>query len=420
MEQEPVLLLPEPHAKPIWYKPVFLLTILTTLSLFVYASWTYLAPHTEEPITIAEVATGNTVLGFDPSSIVGNIGETKVVDLIVNSGSEHLLGAQVVLSYDPANLEITQVALGTHLATQVLQPTIDAATGTVTFTSFAAINSTNPAESGVAGQGTLATITFKIKAAGTLAVADSTQTTVREQEDNSFGSATPVAITLPAASADPSTSPSTSPSVSPSASPSTSPATSPSPTASSKTTLKTKYEPTCTNITYTWDKLAGAKGYVVDISKTSNFQEVTSSGQLGSDVSETTFNNLSGDTTYYARITQAGIHDYPQYSGTLTAKTKNCNLQVNNATPTPTKTTQVATPKPTVKPTSTPKTTPRPSQVAQATTSPSATTVTTVGDSFGDLGTETYIPEPETTTQEQPMSFLEWLVFHIRRIIIGQ
>ena len=182
--------------------------------------------------------------------------------------------------------------------------------------------------------------------------------------------------------------------------------------------------PTCTAITYTWDKVTNAEGYFIELSKNSNFSDTQSSGQLGSDRSDFTFDNLSNDTTYYARVTLAGISNFPQYNYASAVKTK-CGATTETtatATPTPTPTKTTTPTKTPVKtkspsPTPTPKTTVTPRPTAAA-----SVVVQNIGSKVGgNLGTTTN-PSlvPTTTDSEQPMSFIQWLIAQISKLFGGQ
>jgi hypothetical protein len=410
MITEPESLLPEEtvsNKKVILPSKILLYALVALVSIGIggYSLYSMYAP-VESPLTIAEVTTEKTTLGFTPGEISGAVGETKSVDLIVNSGSEKLIGAEVTISYNPSQIEIISASLGTHLATKVQEPTVSEESGTIKFISMAEYKGV---ETGVTGQGTLATIRLKIKAAGELSIHSNTQTAIASQSTNSLGTTQKATIKIAEAQASPTAEPSNNPTL-------------------PKTTLKTQGDPTCTNITLSWDKINGAQGYVLELSPKSDFSEgKLTSGQIGSDRSNFTFTGLKGDTTYYSRITLAGINNYPQFSNTVSTKTKNCNI-VSNTTTTSTNNTQPTQPKTTAPVAPRQTATPRPPTAPTPTTNVGSTTPTpalnnqgtTVGDSYGDFGSEDYQDYDnylaETEESERPMSFVQWIWYQIGRL----
>ncbi len=114
------------------------------------------------------------VVKIVPATSTIQVGETVVVSVTVENVS-NLFGAEFHLSFDASTLEVVdadagtegvQISMGDFLAPDfVAQNLADNATGTIDF----AISQMAP-HGAVSGSGTLATITFKGKAAGTASV----------------------------------------------------------------------------------------------------------------------------------------------------------------------------------------------------------------------------------------------------------
>jgi hypothetical protein len=102
--------------------------------------------------------------------------------------------------------------------------------------------------------------------------------------------------------------------------------------------------PACRQINFAWNNVVGAKGYYVDLSDSSTFTTIKSSGRLNADVRNFGFTELDNSKKYYARLTLADITNFPQYvySGEISTPT-NCPT---SAVGKPTVTTSCSTGKP--------------------------------------------------------------------------
>ncbi len=379
-----------------------LILIALTLAL-AYGAYYYFKNNMTSPSTIAVLnSQGGVTMALSPASVALDVGETKTFDLVVNSGSEHLTGVGAIITYDPSKLEVTKVDVGTYLPIKLAAPHIDSAAGRVKFD----LGSTTE-NNGVVGQGTIATLTVKVKAAGSLTLSEDSLAYTTEHTDSTLKTVGGAEITIAAAA---------SPSVAASAEPGASPTPS-----TTRTNFRTKYDPTCTSITYQWDKINYAQGYYVDISSSSDFKDFTSSGQLGSDRGEITFNDLKNDTTYYARLTLAGIPNFPDYNYSNSSKTKCGATASPTASPTSSPTaTPTSTAKPTVKPTVKPTATPSTKPSSSPATSVAPGSVgKTIGDIVGNPSSSPVGSSAPTTTHTK-MTFFEWLLSVISNFFAGK
>jgi len=120
---------------------------------------------------IAPVLAADTVVSLSPASGSLNVGDTLVVDVMVSNVTA-LFGAEFHLTFDAAKLEVVdadagtdgaQIALGSFLSNDfVAQNIADNAAGKVDF----GVSQMSP-HGPVSGNGVLAKITFRAKAAGT-------------------------------------------------------------------------------------------------------------------------------------------------------------------------------------------------------------------------------------------------------------
>ena len=90
-----------------------------------------------------------------------NVGETFNVTVTIDTGGDDCNGADAIINYDSSLLEVTSTQEGSFF------PTITIVTATVGEVSIYGVADTGDSKS---GSGTLATITFKGKAAGTATV----------------------------------------------------------------------------------------------------------------------------------------------------------------------------------------------------------------------------------------------------------
>jgi general secretion pathway protein D len=107
---------------------------------------------------------GGASFGFDPPSISQRVGSTFAVNVVV-SGVQNAYSVPLQVNYDPKTLQVVNVSNGSFLSQDGQLVTLvkrdDDATGTLQ------INATRPPGStGVSGQGTVVTLTFRAKAPG--------------------------------------------------------------------------------------------------------------------------------------------------------------------------------------------------------------------------------------------------------------
>ena len=169
-----------------------------------------------------------TVLSLIPAAEDYDKDEIFIVDVLIETGANIIIGADIFLSFDPQILEAQSVSIGTFLpSAQEATSQINNNLGTILYGLF---TSTENAQTGT---GTLAQVTFKGKALGTSAVAFSSQTSVagiNDAEALSSDSPGSYLIAEAQATATPTTSPAETPTGSPTGSPTEAPAETPTPT----------------------------------------------------------------------------------------------------------------------------------------------------------------------------------------------
>jgi general secretion pathway protein D len=127
-------------------------------------------PPQVSPATLPTQSTGTASFGFDPPSISQTTGSTFAVNIVL-SGVQNAFSVPLQVNYDPKTLQVLNVSNGTFLSQDGQIVTIvkrdDDTTGTLQLTA-----TRPPGSSGVSGQGSVATLTFRAKAHGqsTLAI----------------------------------------------------------------------------------------------------------------------------------------------------------------------------------------------------------------------------------------------------------
>ncbi len=279
-------------------------------------------------------ASGLIDLHLTPAQVSLNLNDTTTIKLMIDAGNYKANGVVADISYDSSDLEIISVTQGPFFTEALEEATWT--NGKISFT-----YNLPPSHEGKTGEGEVATIVAKYKQGSpSLSFGTGTMATIKDSNnsgnvlktatDTQFSLVVTAASPSPSVVASPTSSPLASPTQSPIASPVASPTLSPSvtPTASptsqnpSRTTKAVlSNDPTCNRLVLKWDKIDGAKGYYVDISKNAQFSAITTSGKLRPEISEFMFGNLQADTIYYARITQSEIHDFPRFGQVMQFKT---------------------------------------------------------------------------------------------------
>lgn len=139
-------------------------------------------------------AAAQTTLSITPSSLTKEVGQDFTTEVVVNSGTNRILSADIIVLYDPNILEAITSNKGSFFTTvSELNNTIDKLNGKVTYSFYQA--SVADAKS---GQGTLLEITFRPKAAGASQVSfDSADTVVYGVgEGNVLTSTQPSSVTI--------------------------------------------------------------------------------------------------------------------------------------------------------------------------------------------------------------------------------
>lgn len=364
------------------------------------------------PLNISQVGVsdGSVTLEIVPSSATVEKGTEKSFTLKASvDDPKKLTGIQVEITYDQAKVGTPVVTKGDFLTLEIAPAQVK--NGKITFAYGASTSS-----GGVTGSGTLATIKVTPPSAGTskLEFTENTEAFVIGRLDSALKSAGNATI-IAEEPVEPSGSPSSSPAGSPSPSPS--PSVSPSPSATVKpasrtTTLRTSTV-TCSSLSFSWDKIKDAKGYIIDLADNKDFNSKLSSGTLGSDKENYTFSNLKNGTKYYARITQTDIHDFPRYTqvGPVSTLSSCPGTVPASASPrTSPRGSVKASPKASVKASAKPS--PSPSSVADASKNPESTLTPTnftdkrFDDAQIELKSDTDDPRKKTLFAR----FIAWLV----------
>ncbi len=288
------------------------------------------------PIHINEVRyeTGSVDLSFSPTTLELDPNTTQDLTLTINANNSLVNAVVVELEYDPATLTVNSITQGDFLSNTLSSGTI--ADGKLRFTYAAP-----PDSGGIDGFGTLAIISITSSNVDSiLSFNTQTQAVVAESNSNALHTATDSFITITSVNDSINDYPTTS--------------------------LTLAANPTCTNISLSWDPIKNAPGYYLDLSTTDNFTNFNSSNRLSGSTIRHTFTNLSDNTHYYARITLASIPNFPQFSSIFQVNTKDCSIADNNNqnnTPTP-----IPTSTPIITPT--PSSTPLPTQTSLIDTTP--------------------------------------------------
>lgn len=326
---------------------VILITLFAIVTISLLLSSFRVAPPTINQI---DNDSGMVTLTLNPSTATLDLGTSTTIALEVDVADDQKLAAIQVdleLSSLCGNPEVTQ---GDFLPTVLSAAKLNG--GQLKFAYGASLNS-----GGVEGTGTVATIKLTPTDVGScqLTFKPSTKAAIVGSNDNSVKTASDSTITV-AKPATASTNPSASPSQAPSQAASSNPSDNNNQLPSKTTTLRLDSS-TCNSLKFSWDKIEGAKGYVLEIGTSVNFEDRKSSGTIGSDNSSYTFSNLPVGTNYYARITQTDIHDYPRYTtisniSTLATCPGEKLSPTNSPTPTPKPNTATVKPSPSTTPSS--------------------------------------------------------------------
>lgn len=378
---------------------LFWLVLLTFVAIFTVSL--LLSSFRSTPPTINQIDndSGMVTLALNPSTVTIEPGASTTIALQVGVAKDQKLAAIQVdleLSSLCGNPEVTQ---GDFLPTELSAAKLNG--GHLRFAYGASLNS-----GGVEGTGTVATIKLTPPDVGScqLSFNPSTKAAIVGSNDNSVKTASDSTITVAepsSASSDPSASPSQAPSQAASSSPSNN-----NNQPASKTTTLRLTSTTCNSLSFSWDKLNGAKGYLIELADNSNFTNSRSSGTLGSDRDTYTFNSLASGTKFFVRLTQTDIHDFPRWTN-LTNLTTLAICPGSELKPSPTSPARsTATPTPRVSPR--PTTSPAGGLSPQGSV-PSLAPVAYTDERFKDIPVDSGVSEPE-----KPSSlfarFIAWLV----------
>ncbi len=114
------------------------------------------------PQEIRSQAAPATTLAFNPNNITKYPGQTFTVDIKVNTGSNQVVSADLVIGFNPQVLQATSISIGSFLPnTSEIYKNIDNQTGLITYSFYTF------ATNAKSGEGTLASINFTAKAVGT-------------------------------------------------------------------------------------------------------------------------------------------------------------------------------------------------------------------------------------------------------------
>lgn len=121
-----------------------------------------------------EKAAPSSTLALVPSKSNPQIDETFTVSANINTGSNNVLAAELHVTFDETKVEAVGAANGTFFtAPKNVGPSIDNNNGTLTYTVYI-----DPGTPPRQGEGVVAILTFKAKAAGNTTVALSSETNV--------------------------------------------------------------------------------------------------------------------------------------------------------------------------------------------------------------------------------------------------
>jgi hypothetical protein len=155
-----------------------------------------------------------TTLTMRPSDTNPDVGDTFTVAIDIDTAENSIVVAELRLNFDPSKLEATDIVPGNFITNPDTRgPEIDNSQGTVSFDIIALGGGSN---TGVQGQGVLATLTLKAIGSGTATVGFSPNTLVAaiDEETNVLVSSQPTTVTI-SGTTGPSPTPTTPPGASP-------------------------------------------------------------------------------------------------------------------------------------------------------------------------------------------------------------
>lgn len=419
---------------------IYAVIIVLVLVATIYAGYRSLVVSPN--ISLVGTNSGLVTLSINPSDQSLIPGQEQSFTIDANSGTNHLTGVQGDVVFDPSKISIVSITQGDLLSLSLQD-------GAVTGNKVSFVY-TAPAQSGgVTGSGHVATIKVKALSEGTtsLSFGNSTEAYVTEMENNAIKTAANANISIAAAQASAAASATASiqasaaasavasaqasaqasarasavvsaqPSLAASATPKTSNTpTNKNTTVSSTTTLRL-IGASCASLTFSWDKITNAKGYLIELSSTSNFSvDNKSSGTLSNSINSYVFSGLKAGNKYYVRVSQTDIPDFPRWtalSGLTTLPT--CEEAKTLTTPTPTPATNkvVQTIENIFKPSS-PTPTPTPAAVVASPDStgsiPSLAPVAYTDNRFQDIDNTPTTSDQTNSNQSLFARFIAWVV----------
>lgn len=394
--------------------PSPLLLTLAVLAIIAGIIYTYrMFLNTATPLQIAEIGNSSASVSLSLASSLTSIeiGQEMTIQLRFDSPTRKFKGGNIELNYDPNLIEIVSVTRNPDFPTELLPLTTTS--GSSEFSYGTSLSTT----AGILGNGSLASIRVKGKAAGIANITFGQKTFAGTSSDfgNDLKEVTNLSLTIedPNASSNPSSTPSSDPSATPSdsanptATPSTAASATPTPDKpSSPSNLRYNCYSNGTRVTLRWNEVSNTTSYQTFFDEKDGSNDTTansSRAEIDLDIK----NNTTYSWSQYA--VNNGVKSDATTLDNIKCNSDTSNSNTSTSTPTPTPT-AAPTKKPNVitqavqtitkkTPTPTPKASPSPSLSPSPLMSPGS-----LSDIFGTVS-----PTPIPTTNEK-LSLWEMIV----------
>ncbi len=142
-----------------------------------------------------EKAAPASTLGFSAGNLSPYVDDDVVVTATIDTGTNQVIASELYINFDATKLELTSVSQGTFLPNaQDIGPNIDNTAGSLSYTLYLMPGSTPQT-----GQGSLAVLNFKAKAAGNAQISYASNSivgAVQEDGKNVLSSSTPLTLNI--------------------------------------------------------------------------------------------------------------------------------------------------------------------------------------------------------------------------------
>ncbi len=145
------------------------------------------------------LAAPDTELSIQTSVSTVTVGQTFTANILINTGTNQVVGTELYINFDSARLRAASIAAGSFFTSpETISPSIDNTNGTISYTIYL-----SPGATPETGSGVLAVITFEAISAGTANISISPDTIVgaiNEGAENVLTTRTPASLTVQSSS----------------------------------------------------------------------------------------------------------------------------------------------------------------------------------------------------------------------------